>query len=723
MRSVVLILVFLLLVSGVSAELFSLIPSCGEYQLYEQGVGGNHEYVMENDCLLFEMRSLTYDPTISVYDKLNDRSFIMMANMLQERDLDSQNTSNITFTSMGLTSDINDGYVRWSNSNVMIGYKLVGNTIKMVGEINDYNYVFSNSDLWLDVRTLTYSDDVISWIPVIVDGVEQPIVVEERTAGINNFMSQKLGRGQNIIIDPIYYTDYNPIPARFYENGNQFLSGWLDFDAPSTVTTTLTDGNTETKVTITKKATGDDDVLRLRFNQTYDSNYQYFIRFYKRNNQNTNVLFYPHKNATNVELTVNKTQNVVGTGWKEVNVTGLVSNMTGLGYLDFRMAEWTDLDKIEVSEVMLRKQVNDSVFPVIANCSVSVNNFSCGENTIFSCYVTDNSAVGYVAMTINGVDYLGVQNGSYYYVNITNNLSGIVNYAMTSVEACDIFNNCDDNSTFLNSLYSCETCVEDWIPYYNNLTSCRVNNTLLQEIYYLDDNSCGTTIDLPLDNGSVNSVFCDYCVPEWLDIGSDCAANFTRYVEYEEVTTCYSVTNLSSDAPPLDNGTRVYCEYLQRDFTCVISDNPYLKKKNEFTCFLPFSPVEYDCLTFVTSDGNDTLQVNPQKEERNNPFISFDAGVESRESFVTNNGLLNAYYSDKRLVADHNFVVHTVCSNGSVNLHSLYEIEPSLQPLAGVPVWLIWARENAGYLLGLGFIILVLSWLLFMWIKGLRGAR
>jgi hypothetical protein len=48
-------------------------------------------------------------------------------------------------------------------------------------------------------------------------------------------------------------------------------------------------------------------------------------------------------------------------------------------------------------------------------------------------------------------------------------------------------------------------CVEDW---YSNFYNLSCNGTFLDEIiYYLDNNSCGTVVNLPLNNGTVNNTY------------------------------------------------------------------------------------------------------------------------------------------------------------------------------------------------------------------------
>lgn len=55
-------------------------------------------------------------------------------------------------------------------------------------------------------------------------------------------------------------------------------------------------------------------------------------------------------------------------------------------------------------------------------------------------------------------------------------------------------------------------CVEDWLANYFN-QSC--NGTYINEIkYYIDNNLCNTTINLPLDNGTISNTYpCNITAP------------------------------------------------------------------------------------------------------------------------------------------------------------------------------------------------------------------
>ncbi|MBD3248712.1 hypothetical protein GF336_01585 [Candidatus Woesearchaeota archaeon] len=82
-------------------------------------------------------------------------------------------------------------------------------------------------------------------------------------------------------------------------------------------------------------------------------------------------------------------------------------------------------------------------------------------------------------------------------------------------------------------------CDENWQIQYGD---CLVTDLKLK--YYIDINNCGTTKDIPDDNGTYAS--CDYCIPDWQPYNTSCTdGNLTKY--YEDDNNCYAQTGLSSD--------------------------------------------------------------------------------------------------------------------------------------------------------------------------------
>lgn len=721
-KGVWILLIILLLPVIAKAETISLDP-CGTTKLYEQGNGGNAEWVMENNCIKIEMRKGNYDTTTEVYDKLNDRYFSLMANQLEERS-QTQGKTTTTLTSMNLESNIDKGYIEWTNNQgFSLGYAITGNKFKFVGNITNWSYQTTDGELWLDMKLHKNEGDIFEFIPTIVDGIEQPIINDSRTAGQNNFVAMNLGRGYEIIIDPIYYIDLQPIPSRLYDNGEQTASSYTSFDTPTTITTILNDGNTETREEIENKGVDDDRIIRAYFNHNYTTGHQYFIRFYKRNSDSTSITIYPHNTATTITTTPSSTESVNGIGWKNINVTDISNYMTntaGLGYLEYRLTETTEEANIEVSELMLRDEINDTQPPTISNCQVSANNFTCEESINFTCTITDNLDVSYATYTIDGNTYSAIQNNNLWTVTITENLTGTKNYSWTVAQGCDIFNQCDDTNPSLSVLYTCgESCDESWTQIMTPIENCQIDNTITYLITYIDDNSCGTTNELPSDNGTTIESYCNYCDPDWINLG-ECLENNTIFNNYYDSNFCYSTTNLSEDSPPINDGAWTSCDYFDNDFTCVMSEEPYLKEKIEYTCQLPNNNI-YECINIVGHEQDSSLQVNPQKKEKSAGLITIKSDVETRETFTTQNGLLNAYYTDKNLLPRANFTVTTICNGNNESLSSTTRITPIMKDLDGTNEFILWSKKNAGYIFIIFLILLLVAFLIGSLWKNIRG--
>lgn len=113
-------------------------------------------------------------------------------------------------------------------------------------------------------------------------------------------------------------------------------------------------------------------------------------------------------------------------------------------------------------------------------------------------------------------------------------------------------------------------CVEDWLANYFN-QSC--NGTYINEIkYYIDNNLCNTTINLPLDNGTIsNSYPCSNCTENWIcSHYLSCLINNIKYCNNAtDLNMCG--TNYTGDYSEFTAGCN-YCSINQCRYTA--SDVP-----------------------------------------------------------------------------------------------------------------------------------------------------
>jgi hypothetical protein len=116
-------------------------------------------------------------------------------------------------------------------------------------------------------------------------------------------------------------------------------------------------------------------------------------------------------------------------------------------------------------------------------------------------------------------------------------------------------------------------CVESWV---NSNSVCNgVNYT----VKYTDTNMCGTTYNLPVNNGTV--VSCLVCSPSWIQsiVPSTCTLGYMTKV-YSDANYCNTTLNL-----PFDNGTISSCNIFSS-----ISPNHTVKLWDNFT-ILTYAPV------------------------------------------------------------------------------------------------------------------------------------
>lgn len=95
-------------------------------------------------------------------------------------------------------------------------------------------------------------------------------------------------------------------------------------------------------------------------------------------------------------------------------------------------------------------------------------------------------------------------------------------------------------------------CSENWIA---NYSDCGFYNGTWDKTIktYYDANDCGSTINLPADNGTLED--CDYCTPDWFCVEYDYTcqnpppSNWLTCINITDnnIPTCCSLTNLTSD--------------------------------------------------------------------------------------------------------------------------------------------------------------------------------
>lgn len=184
------------------------------------------------------------------------------------------------------------------------------------------------------------------------------------------------------------------------------------------------------------------------------------------------------------------------------------------------------------------------------------------------------------------------------------------------------------------------------------------------------------------------------CVENWVVDGTECQ-NLQQFITYTDTNTCGTTDDL-----PADNGTTQTCTL----FDCQFDTNPFHEPRLEWFCKFPTTTTtnSYNCISTVTK-GNEILQTNPKQKTI--------TGVGTITSFAEKNGLVNAYFTNENLRREQSFNFTVTCHDTfgiqptEQVTHELF-LETETQNTVGDR--LVWLVQNAGFVLGLFIAIVVL---------------
>jgi hypothetical protein len=234
------------------------------------------------------------------------------------------------------------------------------------------------------------------------------------------------------------------------------------------------------------------------------------------------------------------------------------------------------------------------------------------------------------------------------------------------------------------------------------LEFCQIDNT--QRFTYESSNSsCQASYN--------TTESCNYCSENIFQTATDCSVNGSQTVSYEDqnYVNCCGLTGLASDCHilnyPYNSVTNQSCDYLQKDFTCNVDENPVLNDKMNVVCEMPDSE-EYCCVTNIYQNNN-LLATTPEYKDVSNSIINLNSQAETRTCFTPQSRLLNAYYTQKELRPSTDYVLQIKCANNETTLISNYAIAPEY----GIPDWGIhriqWVGQNPALII-VSFVVLLL---------------
>lgn len=220
----ILLILSIMALATTSAEVY-LVDLCGESSLQDKG----NYYEYGNDCIGFNISKTGYNPNSVILDKLHNQTFQLLMQGVTEVSLQNGQERERNWQSETWTISISSGYPKWVSSDGVftMGYIIYNNTFKTVANITNYPFFYPSSYLSLRYLTKKNQNDIVTFIPPIVNGIEQQLNVTNQTSGGNLIQRQYLGRGSSIVIDPVYVVDYSPNPATHLINGD------VDFDPES----------------------------------------------------------------------------------------------------------------------------------------------------------------------------------------------------------------------------------------------------------------------------------------------------------------------------------------------------------------------------------------------------------------------------------------------------------------------------------------------------------
>jgi len=310
------------------------------------------------------------------------------------------------------------------------------------------------------------------------------------------------------------------------------------------------------------------------------------------------------------------------------NVTWQV-NATG-----FHDSSWNFFVIINSNEENFKSE--DSIITIKGNEIPEIQNIECKVNDIWkACNETSLGNITQIRVNVtdldNSISNVGIrlkendaivneetaviENG-FYIINTSKKVQISTKYTIE----VDVYDNYWINGFI--EWKSPETCIEDWIVQYG---SCMINDTKLK--YYIDSNSCGTSNNLPIDNGTY--VYCDYCAPNWQEINTTCQPGDFKIGWYNDSNQCFAQTGLPSDNNPPANNT-YWCNYE--------NDAPVLEPIGNITVY----------------EGQ-LIQINPKASDADNDTLifSFTPPLNSSGAWKTSIGD-NGNYSVNVSVSDGN---------------------------------------------------------------------
>lgn len=415
----------------------------------------------------------------------------------------------------------------------------------------------------------------------------------------------------------------------------------------------------------------------------------------------------------------------------------------------FRIYSISGNEDLLFENIYLLEAGNDSEEPIINNCYVDKTNLSCNEIATLYCNITDNVGILNVNFTLNNT-LTGVtdthnanrccnETDSWYHEHLFSGVNNeTVTYDWYLSSALDLSHNLKTYDPNITINYTClAECNENWTAEYGE---CLVNDTRLK--YYIDNNSCGTIDEVPIDNGTY--VSCNYCSQDIVEEYSECVFNGTggqwnqTYID-NNFFSCCLITGLDSDCDiydyPYNETFSENCSYLNDNFDLLIDTTVYFgfgigglnSDKTFGKIYINDSNTTYTCISYVLDIYNENLlQTNPPYTKRiSSTFQIVPKEYEDREFFTTQNGLANIYWTNNNLVIDgRNYIFGVECTNSVGTRLKSERSAIVLYENINTPITrFVWIKDNiTGLILGFIFLLIITA-LIGLFISRMRDKR
>lgn len=360
-----------------------------------------------------------------------------------------------------------------------------------------------------------------------------------------------------------------------------------------------------------------------KWSEVYDPLYNWYVVVYKTTagTQTLNIEAY---NTSNTLAGQRVTKSLVGTGFFNINVSSLMNyekNIRNLTFTQFRLYfDAFSTVSTNISELVLRQEVNDTIPPNISNCKIRDNtftersNFGCLETLEFECEMSDNVDIDTAYAKINGVKYLLNQDPSpilHYDTYISPTSNGTIVYTWQQANATDISGLTTTIAPNNTATYTC--IFEQYINIQHNPTLghgiLNLTNTSVT-IYWTTANLSNSRVDygltptnlslsaidnanvlshyVPLSSlipnttyyynitssfnptqtkGTFNFTTITSCVENWVQDPFTCQINDSYFSTYTDTHSCGTVNSL-----PPTNGTVQFCNYCSENLVQTLGD-------------------------------------------------------------------------------------------------------------------------------------------------------